>query len=110
MTNLKKHLAGLALLLMVTTLLGWRPIVDTLGLATRDDQYTYIFLILPVSIALIFLEWRSLRTIVGLGLLAGTALLSLAALLLQPHLDPVKERESKGTVDFLLLLLWWLYL
>ena len=34
----------------------------------------------------------------------------LAALLLQPHLDPVTERKSKGTVDFLLLLLWWLYL
>ena len=34
----------------------------------------------------------------------------LAALLLQPHLDPVKDRKSKGTVDFLLLLLWWLYL
>jgi diguanylate cyclase (GGDEF)-like protein len=34
----------------------------------------------------------------------------LAALLLQPHLDPVKGRESKGTVDFLLLLLWWLNL
>jgi diguanylate cyclase (GGDEF)-like protein len=34
----------------------------------------------------------------------------LAALLLQPHLDPVKERESKGAVDFLLLLLWWLNL
>ena len=34
----------------------------------------------------------------------------LAALLLQPHLDPVKERESKGAVDFLLLFLWWLNL
>jgi diguanylate cyclase (GGDEF)-like protein len=34
----------------------------------------------------------------------------LAALLLQPHLDPVKGRESRGTVDFLLLLLWWLNL
>src|SRR5271167_1277692 len=34
----------------------------------------------------------------------------LAALLLQPHLDPAKGRESKGTVDFLLLLLWWLNL
>src|ERR1019366_4141872 len=34
----------------------------------------------------------------------------LAALLLQPRLDPVKERESKGAVDFLLLLLWWLNL
>jgi diguanylate cyclase (GGDEF)-like protein len=34
----------------------------------------------------------------------------LAALLLQPHLDPVKGRESRGTMDFLLLLLWWLNL
>ena len=34
----------------------------------------------------------------------------LAALLLQPHLDPVQGRESRGTVDFLLLLLWWLNL
>jgi diguanylate cyclase (GGDEF)-like protein len=34
----------------------------------------------------------------------------LAALLLQPHLDRVEERRSQGIVDFLLLLLWWLYL
>jgi hypothetical protein len=34
----------------------------------------------------------------------------LAALFLQPHLDPLKGRESRGTVDFLLLLLWWLNL
>ncbi len=34
----------------------------------------------------------------------------LAALLLQAHLDPAKGHKSKGTVDFLLLLLWWLYL
>jgi diguanylate cyclase (GGDEF)-like protein/PAS domain S-box-containing protein len=34
----------------------------------------------------------------------------LAALLLQPHLDPVTGRKSNGTVDFLLLLLWWLNL
>jgi len=34
----------------------------------------------------------------------------LAALLLQPHLEPVGGRKSQGIVDFLLLLLWWLYL
>ena len=33
-----------------------------------------------------------------------------AALLMQPHLDPVEGRKSRGRVDFLLLLLWWLYL
>ena len=34
----------------------------------------------------------------------------LAALLLQPHLDPVEGRKARGAVDFLLLLIWWLYL
>ena len=34
----------------------------------------------------------------------------LAALLLQPHLDRVEGRRSQGAVDFVLLLLWWLYL
>ncbi len=34
----------------------------------------------------------------------------LAALLLQPHLDPVEDRKSQGRMGFLLLLLWWLYL
>jgi exosortase len=110
MTNLMKHLTGVALLLMVTTLLGWRPIVDTLSLATRDDQYTYIFLILPVSIALIFLEWRSLRTIFALGLLAGVALLSLAALtactafVLSPSLNP----DARLSINMIALVLSWI--
>src|ERR1035437_7892115 len=34
----------------------------------------------------------------------------LAALLLQPHRDPMEGRKSMGLVDFLLLLVWWLYL
>ncbi len=34
----------------------------------------------------------------------------LAALLLQPPLDPVEDRKSQGRMGFILLLLWWLYL
>ena len=34
----------------------------------------------------------------------------LAALLLQPALDQAERRKSTSRVDFLLLLLWWLYL
>jgi len=34
----------------------------------------------------------------------------LAALLLQPHLDEFESRRLRGVVDFLLLLLWWLFL
>lgn len=34
----------------------------------------------------------------------------LAALLRQPHMDRAEVRKSTNTVDFVLLLLWWLYL
>ncbi len=34
----------------------------------------------------------------------------LAALLLQPHLGPKQTQDQQNTLDFCLLLLWWLYL
>ena len=50
------------------------------------------------------------------GLFAGDALLfvsgvpALAGLLLQPHIATSKSKNRLGTVDFLLLLVWWVYL
>jgi diguanylate cyclase (GGDEF)-like protein len=41
-------------------------------------------------------------------LLAGVPML--AGLLLRPHLQPSESRARLGILDFLLLLLWWLYL
>jgi exosortase len=81
MTNVEKHQAGLALLCAVTLLLGWHSLVDTLAMALRDDDYTYILLILPVSVALIYLEWRPLRTMLALNVRAGSAFLAIAALI-----------------------------
>ena len=81
MTKVEKHQAGMALLYAVTLLLGWRPLVDTLAMALRDDDYTYILLILPVSVALIYLEWRPLRTMLALSVRAGSAFLAIAALI-----------------------------
>lgn len=42
--------------------LWWRALLATIGLALRNDEYTHILLILPVSVALIFVEWRSRKT------------------------------------------------
>jgi exosortase len=82
MTKVEKHQAGLALLCAVTLLLGWRPLIDTLVLALHDDEFTYILLILPVSVALIYLEWRPLlRTKLALSVGAGCAFLATAALI-----------------------------
>jgi len=81
MTKLARHQAGLALLWAATLLVGWRPLADTFTLALRNDEFTYILLILPVSAALIFLEWRSLRTKLALSVRAGSAFLVIAVLI-----------------------------
>ena len=81
MTKLTKHQAGLALLWAVFLLVGWRPLVDTFALSLRDDEYTYVLLILPISAALIFLEWRPLRAMITLNVRAGFAFLAIAVLI-----------------------------
>src|SRR5258708_30064437 len=57
-TKLASH-RSLALLWVVFLLVEWRPLVNTLALALRDDEYTHVLLIFPISATLIFLEWRS---------------------------------------------------
>ena len=57
----------------------------TLTLALRNDQYTHILLILPVSLALIFLEspflkWPSLEGISTPSIRAGSVFLTIAVL------------------------------
>lgn len=81
MTKLTKHQAGLALLWTFSLLAGWRPLIDTFTLSLRNDEYTHILLILPISAALIFLEWRFLRTKFALSVRTGSALLVVAVLI-----------------------------
>jgi exosortase len=81
MTNSTKHEVGLALLWVISLVVGWRPLVDTFTLSLRNDEYTHILLILPVTAALILLKWRFLRRELGLGLWTGSSFLSVAALI-----------------------------
>jgi len=71
----------LTLLWAVSLMVGWRPLIHTLALATRNDAYTHILLILPISAALIYLDWPSLRPMVAQNVRAGSALLTIAVLI-----------------------------
>ena len=81
MTRLARHQVGFAILWAVSLLVGWRPLVDTFTLSLRNDEYTHVLLILPISAALIFLERRSLRTMVALNVRIGSAFLGIAVLI-----------------------------
>ncbi|MGC2246433.1 MAG: exosortase/archaeosortase family protein [Terriglobales bacterium] len=80
MTKVAPNRATFALLLTGSLVVGWRPLLTTFALAFRNDQYTHILLILPVSVALIFLEWPSLRETFVPNIRAGSAFLAAAAL------------------------------
>jgi exosortase len=81
MTKLAKHQTGLTALWVITLLAGWRPLLDTFALSLRDDEFTYILLIVPVSAALIFMDWQSLRTKVAFGITTGPVFLITAVLI-----------------------------
>ena len=80
MARLPSPQVSLSLLLGLSLLVGWRPLVDTFGLALRDDEYTHILLILPICAALIFLEWQSLRPLFAPDVRIGSVLLGMAVL------------------------------
>ena len=44
---------------LISLALWWRPLLSTFDLALHDDQFTHILLILPISAALILLDWKS---------------------------------------------------
>jgi exosortase len=46
-------------LALIFFVLWWAPLVATFSLSIHNDQYTHILLILPISAALILLDWDS---------------------------------------------------
>lgn len=87
---------------------GWRPLVATFSLAWQNDQYTQILLILPVSAALIFLEWPALKSMSVPNLRAGAGFLVLSALVAgtlqwsQMALQP----DVRVSIGMLAVVLW----
>ena len=67
-TSVRKSVSRLSSALIFFSVVGislaiwWRPLTSALVLDLRDGQSTHILLILPVSAALIFLNWKSPET------------------------------------------------
>jgi exosortase len=94
----------------ISLLVWWRPLTASLVLALRDNQYTHILLILPISITLIYLEWKSSETSAesrssfGLILLVAAVAASIVAKL---QIFPLRLDEQLS-VSMLALVAWWI--
>jgi exosortase len=73
--------ASFSMLIALSLAFAWRPLIATLTLAWRSDQYTHILLILPITASLIYADWRIVGTHAERDLPLGLALLACAALL-----------------------------
>jgi len=87
----------------------WSPLASLFGLALRDDQYTHILLILPVSAVLLLMEWEPPAGTSRLSATAGSALL-LIALLVKALVRWTRPSspDVQLSLCILALLAWWI--
>ena len=68
-------------LCLVSLMLWWRTLVAVVELALQNDAYTHILLILPISVALIVMGWRSGKECPEPNFLIGPTLMLSAILM-----------------------------
>jgi exosortase len=66
---------GFSILGAISIVIWWKPLASTLALALNDQQYTHILLIVPISVALIVLDWKAPGSFSRLGVSVGSLLL-----------------------------------
>jgi exosortase len=99
-----------SIFIAISLAIWFRSLLSTFALALHDDQYTHILLIVPVSVALIFLDWKSPEASTRFSLSWGAILLASAALatvfanLRSIGLQP----DEQLAANMLALVLWWI--
>jgi len=94
----------------ISVAIWWSPLSSTFALALHDEQYTHILLILPISAALILMDWKppephSVRSVVlGSVLLVVAASLSFFIRGRAAELFP----DERLAVNMLSLVMWWI--
>src|ERR1700749_1653419 len=79
-TKFSKPGVLLAILVAASSIAGYQTLRVTFLQALQNDQYTHILLILPLSVALIFVEWPSVREMMAPSLGAGCVLITISVL------------------------------
>jgi exosortase len=99
-----------SVLVAISLLIWWRPLIASFALALRDDQYTHILLILPVGVTLIFLDRKSFETPEDRRSGPGVILLIsavIATTFARSQILPLRPDEALS-VNMLALVVWWM--
>jgi exosortase len=105
-----KPYANLLILVAVSVMLWWRPIVATWAIAWSIDAYTSILLILPLALALVYVQRREGVAVfepevwIGLVVLAASLLLRGTAAWNIWHLSS----SNQLAFNMFALVIWWI--
>jgi len=94
----------------ISIAIWWGPLASLFALALRDEQYTHILLILPMSAALIFMQWEPPASPSRSSTAAGASLLLIAVLaragLASTALS--SAADVRLSLNILALVAWWM--
>jgi exosortase len=99
-----------SILIAISLAIWFRSLFSTFTLALHDDQYTHILLIIPVSVALIFLDWKPLKDSSAFSVSLGAILLAsatLATVFVNLRFISLQPGEQLAA-NMLALVVWWI--
>lgn len=91
----------------VPVVMGWRALLGTFWLASENEAYTYILLILPITLGMVYLEWPAVRPKLAPGWRAGSILL-VAASLTAGFAKWKLSADVRLSICTLAVVLWWI--
>jgi len=105
----RTQLIAFALLCAVSIVVWWHALVVTLRLALANEAYTHILLIVPLSIALICLQWKTRPQSFASSAIAGSLLLAVALLIggFARWGVPGMAADLRLAVSMFALVMWW---
>jgi exosortase len=92
----------------VSIAIWWGPLASLFALAWRDEHYTHILLILPLSAALIFMEWKPPAVPSRSSSTAGSAALLIAALARVGLSSTGLTADVQLSLNILSFVAWWM--
>jgi exosortase len=98
-----------SVLIALSLAIWFRPLISSFALAHHNSEYTHILLIIPVSLTLIFLDWRTPQESSRLGLILGTLLMALAVTVaVGVQRGIVVLPDERLSLNMVALVLWWI--
>jgi exosortase len=102
------RLPAFVIFVAVSLVLWWNALASTFALASQDEEYTHLLLIVPISVALLLLDWRPPESSSRTSLLA--AFLMVLALLVNLTANSNSfslPADWQLTIKMFSLVIWW---